>query len=296
MSGYIGDFPVNHTAVTDAFGTYAAATGAPTATTNVAAGDVVIYKDGGTTQRTSSAGITVSTSFDGVTGIQMIVIDLSDNTDAGFYAAGHEYSVIVGPITADTQTLYFPAFSFSIQRAGGALATLLTAETAENIAAAIWDLARAGHSTAGTFGAGVLLAADQAVNLTKVNGSAISNLISGRIDANAQVVGTGAIVAGSFGAGAVDAAAIAADAIGSSELAATAATEIATAVFARAFSAAYGSLTFDQLVSLMASVLLSKCSGMGTATGVFRNIADSGDTVSATIDASGNRTAVTLTP
>ncbi len=122
--GYFGDFPASHTAVVIPFDTFAAATGAPTATTNFAAGDVLIYKDGGTTERTSSAGITVTTSFDSSTGGQMIVIDTSDNTDAGFYAAGHEYQVRVGPITADAQTLTFWAGSFSIERAGGALALI----------------------------------------------------------------------------------------------------------------------------------------------------------------------------
>ncbi len=109
-------------------------------------------------------------------------------------------------------------------------------------------------------------------------------------------VGTGGITNASFAAAAIDAAAIAADAIGSSELATSAVNEIRDAMFARAFSAAYGSLTFDQLVSLMSAALLAKCSGMATATGVFRNLADSADTITATIDANGNRTAVTLAP
>ncbi len=109
-------------------------------------------------------------------------------------------------------------------------------------------------------------------------------------------VGTGGITNASFAAAAIDAAAIAADAIGSSELATSAVNEIRDAMFARAFSAAYGSLTFDQLVSLMSAALLAKCSGMATATGVFRNLADSADTITATIDANGNRTAVTLVP
>jgi hypothetical protein len=57
-------------------------------------------------------------------------------------------------------------------------------------------------------------------------GAAPSALITGRVDANAQVIGTGAIVAGSFGAGAIDAAAIATDAIGSAEFAQAAADKV----------------------------------------------------------------------
>lgn len=118
----LGDFPAGHTAVCIPWDSFAASTGAPAATTNFAAGDVQIYKNGGTTQRSSSAGITVSTSFDGSTGLQLIVIDLSDNTDAGFYAAGNEYQVAVADVTIDGQTVRFWGATFSIERAGGVLA------------------------------------------------------------------------------------------------------------------------------------------------------------------------------
>ncbi len=121
---HLGDFPASHTAVCIPFDSFAAATGASSAASSFVAGDVLIYKDGGTTQRSSSSGITVSTSFDSQTGLQMIVIDLSDNTDAGFYAAGHEYQVGVADITIDGQTVRFWAATFSIERAGGILALL----------------------------------------------------------------------------------------------------------------------------------------------------------------------------
>lgn len=121
---YYGDFPTSHTAVCMPFDTFAASTGAPTATTNFANTDIVIFKDGGTTQRTSANGIVVSTSFDSNTGLQMVTIDLSDNTDAGFYAAGHEFQVAVADITADGQTLRFWLGCFSIERAGGVLALI----------------------------------------------------------------------------------------------------------------------------------------------------------------------------
>ena len=114
----------------------------------------------------------------------------------------------------------------------------------------------------------------------------VNPLISGRIDANAQVVGTGAIASTSFAAGAIDAAALATDAVN----------EIRDAIFARAFSAAYSSLTFDELVKLFAAVLAGKASGLATTTATYRNLADTGDVIVATVDADGNRTAVTRTP
>jgi hypothetical protein len=123
MSAHYGDFPTSAVVYMD-FDSFAASTGAPSAVTNFAAGDIQIYKDGSTTQRSSSAGITVTTSFDSNTGLQMVAIDTSDNTDAGFYAAGHEYNVAVADITVDGQTLRFWLGAFSIERSGGVLALL----------------------------------------------------------------------------------------------------------------------------------------------------------------------------
>lgn len=51
--------------------------------------------------------------------------------------------------------------------------------------------------------------------------------------------------------------------------------------------------TFEEAWMLVTAVLLGKASGMGTTTGVFRSMDDGEDRVTATIDADGNRTAVT---
>jgi len=105
------------------FGSFAAATGAPSATTNFAAADIQIYKDGGTTQRASSSGITVTADVDGLTGVNWIQIDLADNTTADFYAAGSEYVVVVSDVTIDTQTVRFPIARFLIGLYGEIFAT-----------------------------------------------------------------------------------------------------------------------------------------------------------------------------
>ena len=52
-------------------------------------------------------------------------------------------------------------------------------------------------------------------------------------------------------------------------------------------------LTPRQALRLIASVLFSKASGLGTSTAVFRNFGDSKDRVTATVDANGNRSAIT---
>lgn len=52
--------------------------------------------------------------------------------------------------------------------------------------------------------------------------------------------------------------------------------------------------TFAELVTLMAAVLLGKASGLETTTAIYRAVNDSKPRVTATVDADGNRTAVTL--
>ncbi len=140
-----------------------------------------------------------------------------------------------------------------------------------------------------------LAASLPAVNATHINGTAITSA-AGIPEVKVNNIAADAITATSIAADAITAGKIAADAIGASELAADAATEIATAVFARAFSAAYGSHTFDELIKLMASVLVGKASGLATTTATYRNLADNANVVVATVDADGNRTAVTRTP
>jgi hypothetical protein len=55
-----------------------------------------------------------------------------------------------------------------------------------------------------------------------------------------------------------------------------------------------GSTTLRQSVRLQNAVLLGKVSGAGTGTETFRDIGDTKDRVISTVDANGNRTAVTL--
>ena len=125
---YLGDFTTSNT-VYVYFNTFDSNDpAASVTTTGLAVSDIEIYKDGSTTQRSSDAGYTLldtdGIDFDGITGIHGFSVDLSDNTDSGFYAAGSEYTIVVSSITVDAATVNFIAGSFSIERAGGALALL----------------------------------------------------------------------------------------------------------------------------------------------------------------------------
>lgn len=165
---HYGDFPTSAT-VYMVFDSFAATTGASSATSNFVAGDVVIFKDGSTTQRTSSAGITATTSFDTNTGLNMVAIDTSDNTDAGFYAAGHEYQVAVADVTIDTQTVRFWLGTFSIERANGILA-LIKARTPNAAAGASGGLLISGSNSGTT----TLAALTVTGTLTVSDGIAVS--------------------------------------------------------------------------------------------------------------------------
>lgn len=108
-----GNFVVDST-VYLIFNTYNA-NGASVTVTNLVAGDVKIYKDGGTTERDNANGVTVSINHDGKTGKHLVSIDLSDDTDAGFYAPSSDYQVELEGITVATQTINAWAGMFSIQ-------------------------------------------------------------------------------------------------------------------------------------------------------------------------------------
>lgn len=153
-------------------------------------------------------------------------------------------------------------------------AVLAAIPSAATVADAVWDEARAGHVTAGTYGEGV---------------ASVQGDVSGDVVGSVGSVAVGGIDASSFAAGAIDAAAIAADAIGASELAASAVDEILDDTIGDS------TVTVRQALKLLVATLGGKLAGAGTTTITIRNVADTADVVAATVDASGNRTAVTLT-
>lgn len=87
------------------FSTFASSTGASATVTGYAAADIIIYKDAGTTERASTAGVSVFVDFDTRTGLHLATIDLSDNTTAGFYTAGSRFMVALADVTVDTQNI-----------------------------------------------------------------------------------------------------------------------------------------------------------------------------------------------
>ena len=177
--------------------------------------------------------------------------------------------------------------------------------TAAAIADAVWDEATTGHTTAGTFGEQVKTDIDAILTDT---GTTVPNQISGLNDPTAAAVAdavwdeaqSGHVAAGSFGEMATEIASILAD---TNELQTDnvpgliaalndpAASAIADAVLDEVVE---GSYTLRQLTRLFASALLGQLSGAATATNTFRDLANSKNRITATVDSNGNRTAVTL--
>ena len=104
MADHLGSYntATTRTHVRFQFTTHAAS-GAPVAPSSAfESADLRIYRANvsaafSDTQRSSANGITMTSPFDSVTGLHDVDIDLTDNTDAGFYAAGYLYSVVLIP-------------------------------------------------------------------------------------------------------------------------------------------------------------------------------------------------------
>lgn len=97
--------------------------------TGLATTDIEVYKNGSTTQRASDNGYSLldtdGIDFDAITGIHGISISLADNSDAGFWAAGAQYWVVISSVTVDAATINFVAATFRIGYTGARLNTTI---------------------------------------------------------------------------------------------------------------------------------------------------------------------------
>ena len=165
MVPYFGDFAVNST-VYIPINTFDSNDPAASVTvTNLVNTDVHIHKDGGTTQRNNAAGITMTINYDSITGNHLLIIDTSDNTVADFWEAGHEYQVRIEGATVDGGTINAWVGSFSIERAGGALALIKSATYGLSALKTLLD----------TTGIKVASFADNAITAASINADAITN-------------------------------------------------------------------------------------------------------------------------
>jgi hypothetical protein len=167
----------------------------------------------------------------------MVTIDLSDNTDAGFYSAGHEYQVGVADVTIDTQTVRFWLGTFSIERAGGVLSLIksrldvaVSTRLAPTVAARTLDVSTGGEAgidwgnignplSANNLQSTVISVNQQIASVSgavgSVTGGVGGNITGGVAYVSGSVgsINTGGITMSSFQNNSISAAALASDAV-----------------------------------------------------------------------------------
>ena len=140
-------------------------------------------------------------------------------------------------------------------------------------------------------------AGDIRVNVTAFGGTA-GTFSGGRPEVNtSHAAGTawnsGAIGASTLASDTIAAAKIASDAITAAKVASDVGDEFATSLLDLS-AGVETNRTVCQALRIMLSALAGKASGLATTTAVYRDTNDSKDRITATVDASGNRSAVTL--
>lgn len=126
------------------------------------------------------------------------------------------------------------------------------------------------------------------VDIKEISGdSTAADNLETACDGGTYNVGGGAVVAASVASGGITAASIATDAIDADALAANAVDEILDEVVE-------GTVTLRQALRLLLSFVGAKVSGGGTTEIIFRDIGDTKPRITMTVDADGDRSAVTL--
>jgi len=159
-----------------------------------------------------------------------------------------------------------------------------TSQTGRDLGASVLLSSGTGTGQVSLSSGKVSLAAAQTFDMTgNVSGSigSVTGNVGGSLVGNVQ-----GNVAGSV----ATLTAVSANGITGASLASSANTAIYAAV---AQASMDGTTTLEQSVRLQNAVLAGKASGLGTTTAIYRNLADSKDRITATVDTDGNRTAVT---
>jgi len=185
IRGPLGFFntATSRTHVRFSFSTHEAAGGNVAPSSAFEAADLRIYKatDGAAisaTQRSSASGITMTSPFDTLTGVHSVTIDLTDNTDAGFYASDCYYEVWLCPDeTVDGQTITGVCLcSFEI---GEPVVASVTGNVGGNVTGSVGSVATGGITRAS-------FAADTGLQTIRSNTAQGGNGSSITLDASAS--------------------------------------------------------------------------------------------------------------
>ena len=191
-------------------------------------------------------------------------------------------------VTAET-ALSIAQADIQISKAGGAFAQTSASPTTTHDADGWYQcpLTTTDTGTVGTLTVQIVMAGALPVwkDFTVIPANVYDSLIGGTDLLDVSVTQFGG-TAGTFSAGRPE--------VNASHFAGTAyATALAAEVDAFHDEQVDGTVTFRQSTRLQNAVLAGKASGLATTTAVYRDLADTKDRISATVDADGNRSAVT---
>jgi hypothetical protein len=206
---YLGDYAEDYATLNFKFHTHKA-DGTPAALTS---GAVSVYK-GSATDSEVTTGVTLAANFDGVTGLNNVLIDLSS---AAFYAVGFDYSVVITTGTVDSISVIGAVIStFSIMnRSKDVNVTTIAANaiTATAIAAdAITDAKVASDVTIASVTGAVGSIASGGIASTSFAANAITNAaVADDVDVNVKTITANAITATAINDNAITDAKVASD-------------------------------------------------------------------------------------
>jgi hypothetical protein len=195
MSKYIGDFSKNDT-ITFMFTTFRPSTGAPFLLAGTPV--VSVYKDNNTTQDT--AGVTLTTNYDAVTGLNFVSI----STSGAFYVDGSSYECVITTGTVDSVSVVGSCVGRFTMRDQACLYPTTAGRTLDVSTGgeAGLDWANVGSPTTTVGLSGTTISTSQGVAS-----------VSGNVTGSVGSVATGGITAASIATGAIDADSLATDAV-----------------------------------------------------------------------------------
>lgn len=305
MTGSLGDFDTS--AVVYFKFTTVTTTGAPTQLAGTPA--ISVYKDNSTTQSTS--GVTLTVDFDSVTGLNHVAVDTS--SDGTFYSAGSFFDVVITTGTVGgTSVVGYVVGRFCLRKTSALKPT--TAGRTLDVSAggeAGVDWANIGSPTTSVnlSGTTVKTATDVETDTADIQSRLPAALVGGRIDANVGAISSDATAADNLEAaldgtgGVTITAALTGNITGNLSGSVGSLTTnndktgyrlSATGVDDVLDEAVEGTRTVRQYLRAIAATLFGKLSGAGTTEVTIRDVDDSKDRVVATVDADGNRSAITL--
>jgi len=206
MSKHLGDFDTS-AVIYGKFTTYQPSTGAAFTLGGTPA--LSVYKDNSVTQ--STTGVTLTASFDSVTGLNHFAIDTS--ADGTFYSSGSFFDIVITTGTVDSVSVVGSVVGSFTLRKNSSLKPTTSGRTLDVSAGgeAGVDWANVGSPTTTVNLTGTKISTTQAVASVSGAVGSVTGNVGGNVTGSVGSVAAGGITNASFAADAITAAKVAAD-------------------------------------------------------------------------------------